>query len=92
MADSYGVLSIVSTAGGTEVVANLTARQNILLKNNGTAIVYIGFNNSVTSSNGMPIAPQGSLTIPGKYFSRKKSVFGIAASGTQDLRYMLWDS
>jgi hypothetical protein len=41
MADSYGAASVVSTAGGTAIIANLVARRSVILKNNGTAIVYV---------------------------------------------------
>lgn len=91
MADSYGASSVVSTAGGTAIVSNLTQRRRILIRNNGTAIVYIGFDSSVTTSNGFPIMPQDSLELGGEFASRKPAIYGIAASGTQDVRYLAWD-
>ena len=91
MADSYGSVSVVSIAGGTAIIANLTSRRSVLIKNVGTAIVYIGFDSSVTSSNGMPLNPQGSLELAGVFTTRKSAIHGIAASGTQDVRYMTWD-
>ena len=92
MADSYGSASVVSSAGGTAIIANLTSRRTSLIYNNGTAIVYIGFDSSVTISNGIPLLPQASIELGGAFTSRKKAIYGIAASGTQDVRYMTWDA
>lgn len=92
MSDSYGNASVISSVGGTEIIANLTLRDTIIIKNNGSAIVYIGFDNTVTSSTGMPINPQGSIELIGRFSRRKISIYGIAASGTQDVRYLSWSS
>ena len=91
MADSYNTVSVASTAGGSVIIANLTARRNILIKNVGSVIVYIGWDSSVTASNGFPINPQGSLELSGGFVSRKPAVYGIAASGTGEVRYLLWE-
>jgi len=91
MADNYGSVSVVSTAGGTAIIANLSQRRNVLIYNNGTAIVYIGFDASVTTSNGIPVLPQASLELQGMFVSRKTAIYGIAASGTQDVRYLTWN-
>lgn len=91
MADSYGAASVVSTAGGTAILAALTQRRKVIIRNNGTAIVYIGFDDSVTSSTGFPIMPQDSLELSGEFMSRKPAIHAIAASGTQDVRYLSWD-
>lgn len=92
MANSYGASSVVSTAGGTAIIANLTQRRSVLIKNMGSAIVYIGFDSSVTSSNGFPLDPRDTMEIAGTIVTRGTSIYGIAASGTQDVRYMTWDS
>lgn len=92
MANSYGATSVVSTAGGTAIIPTLTQRRSVLLKNNGSAIVYIGFDDSVTSSTGFPLMPQDTIEMSGNIITRGASIFGIAASGTQDVRYLLWDS
>jgi hypothetical protein len=91
MADSYGNVSVVDTAGGTAIIANLNQHRSVIIYNNGTAIVYIGFDSSVTTSNGIPLLPQASIELGGRSVSRKPSIYGIAASGTQDVRYMSWD-
>ncbi len=44
----------ISTTAITVVVAS-TERTNLVLKNTGTDIVYIGSDNSVTASNGFPL-------------------------------------
>jgi hypothetical protein len=53
MANSYGAASVTTSA--TEIIADLTVRRNAIIYNNGTAIVYIGLDDSVTSSNGIPL-------------------------------------
>lgn len=92
MTDNYGNASVVSTAGGTAIIANLAQRRTVIIYNNGTAIVYLGFDSSVTTSNGIPLLPQSSMELGGKNVSRKTAIYGIAASGTQDVRYMSWDA
>lgn len=89
MANSYGNVSVDTTAD--VIIADLTERKNSIIYNNGTAIVYLGFDNLVTSITGMPIIPRGSLELHSIHNGRKVSVYGIAASGTQDIRYLLWD-
>jgi len=90
MSNSYGNASVDTSAD--VIIADLTQRRSVLLKNNGSAIVYVGFDSSVTSSNGFPLMPQDTMEIGGTIVSRGASIYGIAASGTQDVRYLLWDS
>lgn len=90
MSNSYGNASVDTSAD--VIIADLTQRRSVLLKNNGSAIVYVGFDSSVTSSNGFPLMPQDTMEIAGTIVSRGTSIYGVAASGTQDLRFMTWDS
>lgn len=92
MADIYGAVTVDTTAGGTEIVANLSARRTFILKNNGSVVVYLGFDDSLTASNGMPIMPQESIEIGGKFVGRKTGIRGITESSSADVRYMTWDS
>lgn len=90
MADSYGQVNV--TVAATVIIANVTERRTSLIYNNGTAIVYLGFNASVTTLTGIPLLPQASIELGGRDVSRKSAIYGIAASGTQDIRYMLWNA
>ena len=88
--NSYGNASVDTSAD--IIIADLTERRSVLLKNNGSAIVYVGFDSSVTSSNGFPLMPQDTMEIAGTIVSRGTVIYGISASGTQDIRYMTWSS
>jgi hypothetical protein len=39
----------------------------------------------------MPLMPQDTMELSGKIVSRKTAIHAIAASGTQDVRYMIFD-
>lgn len=90
MSDSYGNVTVTSSV--TQIIANLTQRRSIILRNNGTAIVYIGFDNAVASSTGFPLLPQDSIELSGLFTTRKPAIYGISASGSQDIRYLSWDA
>lgn len=81
---SYGALSVTSTAA--EFLGSpLAGRKLLLLQNLGSQDVYIGFNNSVTSSNGTQLAKYSSIELP---FGDNLDVFMVTASGTSDVRYI----
>lgn len=90
MSDSYGNVTVDTSAD--VIIANLTSRRSIIIYNNGTAIIYIGLDDSVTSSNGIPLLPQASIELSGKLVSRKTAIYGVSASGSQDVRYITWDA
>lgn len=71
------------TTSSASAVASNSARNQLLLVNNGSQTVYVG-TGTVTTSNGIPIPPGGSLTITTYY----GAVHAITASGTGDLRYL----
>lgn len=84
VAQSYGALSITSTAA--EFLGSpLSGRKVLLLQNLGSKDVYIGFDNSVTSSNGLQLAKYSSIELP---FGDNLDVFMVTASGTADVRYI----
>lgn len=81
---SYGALSITSTAA--EFLGSpLAGRKLLLLQNLGSKDVFIGFDSSVTSSNGLMLAKHSSIELP---FGDNLDVFMITASGTADVRYI----
>jgi len=89
----YGAKTIPATAGGIEIVAKNTSRICLLLYNNGSNVIFLGEDNSVTVSNGYPLFPgqEKKLKIDGDAdaspLSYRDSIHGIVASGTEDLRY-----
>jgi len=58
--------------------------------NNGTAIIYVGFDSSVSASNGIPILPSGNYINTSDGECYKSSWYGITASLTSDLRFEEW--
>jgi len=88
MSASYNAVSTSTTA--VNILAPNNGRRGLLIKNNGGVIVYIGFDNAVTSSTGLPLLPQDSFTLTGEHGVWKGAVWGITASGSTDCRYWDW--
>lgn len=80
---SYGALAVGNTAA-EYLGSPLLGRKILLLQNLGNKEVYIGFDASVTSSNGIQLAKHSSIELP---FGDNLDVFMISASGTSDVRY-----
>ena len=89
MADSYGTATVDTTAD--VIVANLTERRVVLIKNVGSIAVYIGFDASVATTTGFPLNPQGSLEIAFKNTKRGQAIYGITASSSTEVRYLLME-
>ncbi len=83
---SYGTVTVAATA--TLIVAANTNRKDLELNNVGAVVVYLGMDNSVTTSNGFSLYEDSFRDIykgsTGNYLG---DVYGIAASGTADVRY-----
>lgn len=79
-----GAISVSTTAVAVRVGgSNLTARKNLTALNNGTATIYWGYSNAVTTSNGTPLMRnQFAAWDAGPSIT----VYLIAASGTHDVR------
>lgn len=85
---TYGGTILTSTLG--QIIATATNRKAYLIINNSSGTtVFIGFGTDLTTSNGIPIGYQQSISdsSPGVYSG---SVYGMvtAASGSADIRYM----
>lgn len=81
---AYGSLTVTSTAA--EFLGSpLAGRKLLLLQNLGSQDVFIGFDNSVTSSNGLQLAKYSSIELP---FGDNLDVYMVTASGTADVRYI----
>ena len=90
MSDSYGAASVDSTAD--VIIADLTKRRTVIIKNVGSNPVYLGTNSSVADTTGWPLNPQGSLEINFKFNKRGSAIYGICSSGlSTSVRYLLFD-
>ena len=79
--DTIGAVTIAATA--TEIVSATPYRTKIVIYNNGTEDVYLGFNASVTKDIGLPLPASTYVTIMGK----GEKIYGIVATGTEEVRY-----
>jgi hypothetical protein len=77
--NSYGQVGISAAAVIKAANANRAA---LLVKNAGSAIVYLG-DASVTTGTGYPLFPGEAVGLP-----TKSAVYGVAASGTQTIGYL----
>mgnify|MGYP001591426167 CR=1 FL=1 len=87
MASSYNTVTVDTTAD--EIIPFNAQRSGLVIKNNGSVIVYIVFDASVTTSNGIPIVPQDSFTLMGTTIF-KTAVYGITSSASADVRWFDW--
>jgi hypothetical protein len=78
---SYGQQDVSTTA--VEVVAASAGRQSILVQNTGPEPVYVGFDSSVTSANGVEIAAGGTYADE----TYAGALYAITASGGSDIRF-----
>ena len=78
---NYGNISVATTA--TLIKATNTSRKSILIRNNGSASLFIGGNNLVTTSNGLEVPSNQSIHI-----KDTDELYGIVATGTLDVRYL----
>lgn len=78
---SYGSASVGTTA--QEVLAAGTGRRSLMIQNNGSAAVYVGFDSSVTASSGVKV-PAGGTYADETYSG---ALYVISESGTNDIRF-----
>jgi|19_taG_2_1085344.scaffolds.fasta_scaffold37955_2 hypothetical protein len=76
-----GNITVGATA--TLIKATNTSRKSILIRNNGSSTLYIGGNNSVTTSTGYTVTVGQSI-----YIYDTDEIYGIVASGTENVRYL----
>ena len=74
--------SINVGTSATAIKAANTSRQSILIKNTGTATVYLG-PSGVTTGDGYLLAYGKSIIL-----YHKEAIYGITASTTEDVRYL----
>lgn len=78
---TFNTVTVAATA--TLILAQNTNRSNILIVNNGGVTLYIGTTSSVTTANGIPVLANGAITL-----TVNDDIYGIATSGTLDIRYL----
>lgn len=78
---SYGAVSVGTTA--IAIQGADSSRASCLIQNLGGSDLWIGTDASVTALNGIKIGGGGSATI-----TFQSAIFGIAGSGTLDVRYL----
>lgn len=84
---AYNTVTVATSA--TAILTAKNERRGMVIYNNGANTVYIGFDTSVTTSNGLPILPQSSFELNGDRCWRG-SVYGVSTSVTDDVRYWEW--
>jgi len=89
---AYNAVSVGTSA--TSILAANKRRTAYELYNNGTATVFWGSNNSVTTSNGMALKQGERRVVTRETASDRQdehiytgAIFGIVASGTVNVRY-----
>lgn len=87
MAFGYDTVSVTDSA--TLIMASRPGRNVLVVYNNGETTVFVGMDENVTTSNGIPILPQSSYTQTGQRVWMGP-VYGIVGSGTSDVRF--WDA
>jgi len=84
---SYNTVTVADTA--TQILAANARRKGCLIRNNSSQTVYLGFDSSVTTSNGLPLGANETLMNSGQFEAYRGAIYGIVASSTSDVRY--WD-
>lgn len=82
-------VSVTNTA--TLIIAANSQRQELFITNNGvTPDAYIGPDNTVTASNGLPLYAGQTRERDRGFGSWLGTVYGITSSGTADIR--VWET
>jgi hypothetical protein len=78
----FAVKSVTTTATRLD---SGSPREYFCVHNNGSATLYVGFDSAVTAATGWPVNPGETLPT---HSSAGAQVYGIAASGTLDVRVL----
>lgn len=76
------VNALAPTGSAAQALAAVATRAAVTLFNNGSTIVYLGIDNTLTTSNGFPLLPGAAFTV-----ESSTAIWMITASGTGDVRY-----
>jgi hypothetical protein len=81
---TYGAVTV--TASATLIKASNASRLSLQITNTSSEVCYIGFDTSVSSTNGFPLAQNDVLSLTGSDLYTG-TVYGITASSTANIRY-----
>jgi len=83
---AYDSVTVANTA--TLIIGDQANRQELLVFNESQSQpVYLGMDDSVTTSNGFPLYELTQLNRAKSFGSWLGPIYGIVASGTADVRY-----
>ena len=85
----YNQVSVGTSA--TLIIAANNNRKGIVLVNYGNAVLYIGPDDQITTANAIPLLPRAFLESTGLAAGWRGSIYGLAESGTIDVRYWEWN-
>ena len=86
---TYGAVSV--STNPTVILASNPQRRGCLIVNNETsATIYLGFDTSLTTANGLPLAAGASLNNSDDSALWRGVIYGIVGSATADVRYWEW--
>lgn len=83
---AYNTVTVTSTA--TKIVDATANRQSLVISNNSSVTIYIGEDDSVTTSNGINIVAGGNISYDnsgGRMW--KGPIYGIVSTATANVRY-----
>jgi hypothetical protein len=78
--------AVTVTASATLIKASNANRLSLQITNTSGEVCYIGFDTSVSSTNGFPLAQNDVLSLTGSDLYTG-AVYGITASSTANIRY-----
>lgn len=78
----HAAVTVGTTAA--QIVAADADRTRITIMNNSASIIYVGKDNAVTTSNGLPVVGGGAVTL-----ETGAAVWGISSSAGNDIRYLV---
>lgn len=88
MSASYNAVTVTTAA--TQILTASSGRRGFVITNNGSNIIYIGFDSSVLSTTGIQIMPQDKFEQSNEHAVFKGAIWGITASSSSDVRYWDW--
>jgi len=89
MATTYGAKTITNAA--TLIIAANAVRKGLILHNAGSNIIYIGPDASITTANAIVMYPAMTRDDKGLLDTWRGAVYGIVATGTEEMRYWEWE-
>jgi len=87
-ASTYNTVSVAATA--TVIMASNPERKGCIIFNTANQTVFLGMDASVTTSTGLPLPANSSLSNSGFGEAWKGAIYGIVVSNTADCRYWEW--